>query len=428
MVSEKMNFRTERDEYKTTRIMYILEAAFEYFIVLAMGSTYIARITAYVGISDELTAIISSFLSLGNTIQIFALLIAHIRPVKKWITGIHIASQCLFTFVYIIPILPLSITGKTILLFITIILAFFMHYVINSPKLNWYMSLVDDKKRGDFTAIKEIVSLISSCVFIYLIGLVLDITNKKTAFLIMGVILFVIMVLHTVTLVFSKEKPAENVSKLNVAETLKKLFKNKAFIKVVIVFCVWAFINNGVINFLGSYQAKELGFSASLSSIIIVIASIFRAVISRPMGKIGDKKSFTKLVILAFAIEIASLTCLVFTVPSNGKILYTLHAVLLQMGLAGLSNSEINLTYAVVDKEDRTAAYAIIATAMGITGFVTTLILSPVMSIIQGNGNTIFGLNLYAQQFFAAVSVVLLIITVTWLVLNLHKNHKDEIS
>lgn len=50
---------------KRSRIMYILEAAIEYFISILVASSYLATLTKELGFSDSLTGILSWVISLG---------------------------------------------------------------------------------------------------------------------------------------------------------------------------------------------------------------------------------------------------------------------------------------------------------------------------------------------------------------------------
>ena len=425
---ENSTITSSNNEYKVSKIMYVLFAAFEYFISIAVGGTYIGRIATYAGIPDAYTAILTSLLALGSTFQVFALFIAHIRPVKKWVVPLQILSQLLFVFIYFIPILEGGEVLKTVLLFVTLILAHFILNLVCSPKTNWMISLIDDGKRGEFTAIKEIVSLISGSLFVYLLGWMLDLTNQKQAFVLVGIVLIVITVLETVSLLFIKEKPYESVEKTNVIEIIKKLIKNKAFVKVVVVFMLWAVVHLGARSFLGTYQAKELAFTAEYSSIIIIIGSISRALISQPLGRFGDKNSFTKMLIVTFILALISQVFLAFTTPSNGKVLYMLYYIFDCLGMAGLNSAMTNLTYAVVEPTERTGAFAVMHVMYGGAGFLSTLALTPILNAIQGSGNVVFGISMYAQQFFAIISIVIIAVLIIWLILNLKHSHKKEIS
>ena len=94
--------------------MYIFEAALEYFISIAVGTVYLARITTYIGMSDSLTGILSSFVSLGCGFQLVAIFVSKKKPVKTWVTTFHIVSQSMFAALYIVPVLKLSIKAKTV--------------------------------------------------------------------------------------------------------------------------------------------------------------------------------------------------------------------------------------------------------------------------------------------------------------------------
>ena len=51
----------EKDIYKTSRTMYIIEAGLEYLISILFADAFLATLTSSLGISDSLTGIISSF-------------------------------------------------------------------------------------------------------------------------------------------------------------------------------------------------------------------------------------------------------------------------------------------------------------------------------------------------------------------------------
>ena len=48
-----------KDPYKFSRLMYILEAAFEYFISLLVIGAYIAKVATAIGLPDSITGILT---------------------------------------------------------------------------------------------------------------------------------------------------------------------------------------------------------------------------------------------------------------------------------------------------------------------------------------------------------------------------------
>ena len=418
-----------KDQYKSSRLMYIIEAALEYFIAIAVGSVYLAKITWEIGIPDNITGILTSFVSLGCGFQLIAIFFAHKRPVKRWVTTVHIISQLLFSSMYFVPVLPISQGGKTAILIVALLSAQILHNAINSPKINWYMSLVDESKRGRFTANKEIVSLLGGMIFSYSLGYVMDYftdTGKlRYGFIICGALLLFLTAMHTLTLVFAKEKDSPSSTKQKIGDVFS-LFKDKTIIKVVGVFVFWNIASYITTSYMGAYQLNDLGFTTGFSSVIIIVGSLARATVSRPFGKFADKFSFCKMLYICFGIEACAFLVAAFTHPGNARVMYIAYYVLYCVGCAGINSSIINLIYDYVDYEKRTSALALVNTVSGFAGFFATLAVSPLVDYVQKNGNEIFGIRLYAQQLLAIGSVVFVLVILIYMVTVISKLKKRE--
>ena len=163
-----------KDGFELTRILYIIEAALEYFVSISVGTVYLAKITAYCGISDEVTAILTAFVSLGCSFQLLSIFFSGNSSVKGFVSGGHIVSQLLFTSLYIIPLLSFDDNAKAIILIIALLAAQIIHNLVNAPKINWFMSTVKDQSRGRFTAVKEMVSLIGGTAFSFGLSYIID--------------------------------------------------------------------------------------------------------------------------------------------------------------------------------------------------------------------------------------------------------------
>lgn len=417
---EKMNETVQTDTYKFSRLMYIIEATLEYFIAIAVSSIYLAKIADYIGIQDGLTAILSAFVSLGGSFQLIAIFLGNKRPVKRWVTISHTISQALFASMYLIPIVPMSVAVKTAVFVAVFLIAQILHNAINSPKINWFMSLVEDGKRGRFTANKEIVSLLGGMAFSYGMGSLMDYfeaqNNLRMAFIIGAITLFALMMAHSLTLILSKEKPVEkDFTPKPIKEYFSNLFENKTLFKIILISILWNIANNATTSFSGTYQTKELGFTTTFASVIILIGSFARVIFSKPMGKLADKTSFCNMLTICFTIMAVCFALNVFTIPSNGKIFYSVYYVGHSIGMAGINSSIINLIYDYVGKGERTCALALQQAFGGLAGFLITLALSPVITKIQENGNSIFGMTVYAQQLFSLISLVMTIVLLVYM-------------
>lgn len=413
-----------KDGFELTKILYVIEAALEYFVSIAVGTVYLAKITAYCGISDEVTAILTAFVSLGCSFQLLSIFFGGKASVKGFVSGGHIVSQLLFTALYIIPLLGFNDNIKAIILIIALLVAQIIHNLVNAPKINWFMSTVKDQSRGRFTAVKEMVSLIGGTAFSFGLSFIIDkyesAGNMQAAFTVGAIILGLLTVFHTLTLVFSKE-PQKQTSPVRQKGQVKKLLKNKTLLKLVLVATLFMFANYATVSFSGTYMNGELGFSLTFSSAVVFIGSICRVVFSIPFGKFADKKGFCSMLLMCFGIVALAYAINIFTVPSNGKILYPVYYALYCISMAGINSAMINLIYDYVTPEERTGALALNQSFSGIAGFLATLALSPVMRIIKQNGNTLFGIPVYAQQLFSLISFIIILILIAYLLLVIRK-------
>ncbi len=406
----------KNDPARLGRLMYVIEAALEYFISLMVTSAYLARITASLGFSDSLTGVLSSFVSLGCLFQLGAItLFRNARSVKKPILSCHIINQTLFALVYLTPILPVEGWMKSVLFLVCFCGAYVISNVITSPKTNWLMSHVPDTSRGSFTAVKEIVSLLSGIVFTTATGVAFDALDatgdKSLAFIVGAIVIFVLMILHTCSLIPVPEKEVEAGQN---GGSVRELLRDKKFWRVCIACSLWYVAYYASMPFFGSYQIKELGFSMTFVSIITIAHSVVRAVVSPFVGRYADRHSFSKMVELCFIIAAASFAVNVFTVPENGSVFFTLYFCLHGAAWAGINSAVMNLIYDYVDEKNRRNALAINYAISGTAGFLATCLMSPVVDLIQANGNTLLGMRLYPAQFVSAFALVVTVVVIVY--------------
>jgi MFS family permease len=272
------------------------------------------------------------------------------------------------------------------------------------------------------------VSLVTGIVFSFTMGSVIDgfeaKGNLNGAFIVCGLGVFGLMLLHSATLVFSLEKPAEQARKVPTKTIVKDLLKDKTLFKVILISVIWGVANHVATPFYGAYQIDELGFTMTFVSVLSAAYAVVRTLFSRPMGRFADKHSFAKMLNICFIIVLVAFSINIFTVPSNGKILYTAYYVLYAIAMAGINSSMINLIYDYVDKEKRVGALALNGTLSGVAGFFATLAVTPLVSYVQNNGNRLFGINIYAQQALSALAVVLVAVLIIYLNLVVRKIDK----
>ena len=367
--------------------MYIIEAGVEYLISILVADMYLARLTKALGIGDNITGILSSIISLGCLFQLVATLLRKGRS-KPLVIGLSILNQLLFMFLYIIPLTDWDRGVRQGIFIATIVLAYFFYNVAHPKKINWFMSLVDDGKRGRFTAKKEVISLILGVAFNFAMGALIEKFeangNVRGAFIVCGVAIFGFMILHTLTMLLTvekeqpkKEETLEKPLKSGMFESLK----DKNVLRVTLVFCLWQISNACASPFYGAYKENVLGFDAVFGVAILgAIYAVARSVFSFVLGKYADKYSFASMLQICYTIAGIAFLVNSFCRPENGRVVYPIYYTLNAIAMGGINSALINLCYDYVTPEKRTDALAVSLAISGVCGFLTTLASMPIAS------------------------------------------------
>jgi len=415
---------------KRSKNMYIFQAALEYFISILVTGSYLATLTKELGFSDSLTGILSSFISLGCLFQLLSLSLRR-KKVKNVVTVFSILNQLLFMLLYVIPLTNFEKQTKIILFIILIFSAYLIYNFVHPKKINWLMSLVEDNHRGSFTANKEIVSLVSGMIFTFGMGAVVDYFSETgkihLAFVFSVIVIFVLMVLHSLTMIFAIEKKMPQRSKNSFLSTLNELIKNKNLIKVSIIFILYYIATYVSTPFYGTYQIGELGLDLKFVSLAVMSGSVSRILFSKFWGRYADKNTFVGMIEKCFVFLGLSQLCIIFAVPSTGKIMLITYNILHGIALGGINSALINLIFDYVPIEKRADSLAITQAISGLTGFLTTLCISPLVSYIQNNNNSILGLSIYAQQFVSIIALAFTIFSIFYTRCVFIKNAKLKI-
>lgn len=393
------------------RTLYILEAAFEYHIALMFSGSFLATLTGALGMPDSLTGIVSSFISMGCLFQLISIFI-QIKKQKSFVLILSVLNQLLFSILYVIPLLGFPKNTKIVVFIIAIFSAYIIYNVAHPKKTNWLMAQVDSNSRGNFTATKQIFSLITGMIFSFSMGAVIDhfaeSDNKQTAFLLSAIVIFVLMIIHSLTMLFTRDIEVKTNS-LN-AKTIFGILKDKNAIAVMIFFVIYHVGHGITAPFYGTYQINELGMSLTLVSLLTILGSGARILVERPFGKYADKKSFAKMTEKSLVLLGLAYLTMAFATPANGKILVAVYLILHSMAMAGISSAVINLVFEFVGPSKRADALAMTQAASGTAGFLATLAASPLVSFIQSNQNKLFGITVYSQQVLSFLGVVIVIL------------------
>lgn len=421
MANTKPNSKFESKAYRRSRNMYMAQCTFDYFITILVADAFLANLLSYIGLSDAMIGVISSFITLAFLFQLLSIFVARkIGNIKRTVVVVDTASQLLFFFLYLVPFLPFSTPVKTVIVVGAILFAYICKYLVASILFRWANSYVEPAKRGRYSAVKEMISLLTGIVFTLIVGAIIDkfeaIGSQEGGFLFISIAMLILVICNFVSLMLIKNEKTEHKKEQAVpfVEILKNTLGNRSFVNVIIMTVLWDMARYMSIGFLGTFKTKDLLLSVGAVQVINMIANLARLIISLPFGRYSDKHSYASGMKLAFVIAAVGFGINAFTTSSTWwfVIIYT---VLYNVSLAGSNQNSFNISYSYVKEEYFVPAMAIKNSIGGIFGFAASLVGSRILAWVQANGNTFLGIPMYGQQLLSGISCVIVAIAVLFI-------------
>lgn len=410
----------EGSEYKRSRTAYMMQCAFEYFVAIVVGGSFLTKLLGYVGFSDGAIGIISSLISLTCVFQLLSMLVVQkISNTKKYSMTLQAVGRLLFMSLYLIPFLPFAKEYRGALIVAGIVLAYLCYYLATSVTFKWGNSFVDPRKRAEFSAVKEMISLILGMVVTLVVGYVMDVFeasgNLESGFIFcaVAILIFAICDLTCLLLIKNDIKPKAKQEKEPMKVVLQNTIGKRGFRNIIILSTLYNIAVYFSVGFLSTYRlnAHELAFSVATVELFNVIGSGVRFLISKPFGRYSDRKSFAKGIELGMILAAASFVLSVFTMPET-RYLAVVQILLYHMASAGVGQNMLNITYNFVDMKYFVQASAIKNALGGLCGFGASLLGSALLTAMQTGGNQLLGIRIYGQQLLSLVTAVLIAVCI----------------
>ena len=402
-------------EYRRSRAAYAAQCTCEYLLSILVTDAFLAKLLGSMGIEDSIVGIISSFVTLAFVIQIFSLFLYKWKMTsKKIVLMFYPLSRFLFSFLYVIPFLPIGGATVKIIVMIFILVAYFSKYLVYNVIYKWSNSFVEPDRRASFSATKELISLACGIVFTALVGFFFDrfeaMGRINDGFLMLAIFAFIISACDVICLLLIKNEDAREVrqSKKKFSDIIQNTLKNKNFRSVILFTVIWDMARYFTVGFLGTFKVNDLLISVFIVQLMNILGNVSRMIVTKPFGRFSDKHSFAIGMEVALAIVAVGYLLLMFTTPKTWYFI-AIFTVLNAVSLAGLNQNSFNIAYSYVDVDYITEALAIKNCIGGVFGFGASLLGGKILKYIQDNGNTLFGFHVYGQQVLAGISLVLVI-------------------
>lgn len=407
-------------EYKRSRGAYTAQCAFEYLITIMVTDAFLAKLLTHMGFSDAVIGVIASLTAFSFLFQLLSIyLMAHLRNTKRTVIIFSTASQLLMMSLYLVPFVPVSVQVKTVIVVGFVVFAYVCQYIIMSVHFKWANSYVDPTHRGEYSAVKEMISLVAGIVFTLFAGQLIDyyegIDNLRGGFLLVAAMMLILSICNFVCLLMIKNevRKQEGARKYSLRDVLSNTLGNRNFVNVIVMTALWEIGRYMTFGFLGTFKTSDLLLSVGTVQIINVVANLFRLFVSKPFGRYADRTSYAKAYRLALILAAVSFLFIIFCTPKTWWCII-IFTVLFNVSLAGSNQNGTNITYNYVQDEYIVQAIAIKQSIVGVLGFGASLVGSWILQHVQQNGNTFMGISVYGQQLLAGISMIFVILAVVF--------------
>lgn len=410
-----MEINLNTPEYKRCRGAYVTQCTLEHILGLMVADAFLAKLLSYIGLSDALVGIITSFASVAFVFQLMSIFLVKSKfSTKKMVIFADTVSQTFFMSIYFMPFIPLPDMWKKIIIMAAVMIGQASKCIISSLYFKWANTYVPEKKRAVFSAKKECISLLTGIVFSAVMGWIIDryesIGSVRGGFLFIATAMLIINVANFISLMMIKDESheARMDMRVPVKEVIRHIYENKIFLSFALISFLSSISAGFITGFIGIYKTKDLAFSVLTIQIINILADFVRMGVSIPIARYSEKYGYANGIQLSKILSGIGYLVIMFTTPST-RWLIVIFAFLSTATSAASYQNSFNIGYSLLPQKYMTQAMAIKSTTEGILSFVTAVFAGKILSIIQANGNMIFGVYIYAQQLLAFIAFLICI-------------------
>ena len=400
-------------EYKRSRIGYISQCAFAYFITLMSANAFLVKLLIHLELSDATIGIISSLGSFAVLFQLLTIaMMSRLRNTKRTVMIFNVTGHILAAVMYLIPFLPLPLLTRQILVVLCFGLSALSNNLASTLLFKWGTGFADPHKRGDFNAIKEIVSLIGGMVLSLLMGWLMDryeaAGNLEGVFLLFAVVMLVFNVCNFCSMMVMAEDPTNKTvrKRHNFRDVIKNTLGNRSYVNLLFASILWQVAACMTVGFLGTYKTRELGLSVGAIQLIGIGGNLVQMFLSRPMGRYSDRTSYVRGYSVAMIPAVIAYVVNAFTTPDRWWLIIV-YTLLCGVANAGIGQNSTMMVYSFVKDEYIVQALAMKSCIVGVIGFGASLVAGKILSSIQEAGNVFLGIPMYGQQLLSVITAVL---------------------
>lgn len=401
---------------------HITASTVELVVITTMSGVFFTLLVKQMGVSDALAGTLSTIVFCGSMMQSVAIaFIRKIRSIRSTVMLIQTFQYVVYALLYLLPFIPLPKPLRISLFVVLFVIAALSSHLIAPVRFHWMMSFVPNHRRGVFYAYKDMFAIIITCIYNLGMGRIVDyftaIGYTQNALLLCAITILLLLATFLIAIHFTKDAPEvlDSVQKTpSIRTAIRDNLHNRILLKIIVVGAAWNFFCFFTTSFHNVYLLQELESSATFIVVAGLFSNVIRIFLSIPFGKFADRYGFARTLTVGFAFATVAFGILIFWRPANGQILYLIYQIPHSCALATLSGSLVNVLLQYVKPQERVSSQGIYAASNGLFTFLGSVLGGQLLTMIQTNGNHLFGISVYGQQVLSLISCIALFFLVIY--------------
>lgn len=367
------------DDYKSGQNFIILECICGTSMMRLSQGAFIAGFAKMLGMSQGLIGIISAIPMLANVIQLIGgMYFKNMTQYKLPITFMSFIIRSMIGTIYFIPLLFVKSTHQAIALILIYAIANFGIAFLNPGIVNWIMDLVPQSIRGEFFARREMFTMIIAAIGELVLAQMLDIFKfrgvERLGFSILSTIVMIwaFMSIYNLSKIKEPIRP-KKTKKLKAKQELGRLFMDKNFKKLGILYAIWNFALYTGMLYIAIYMISNLQMSYLYAMIMSMLTLGFRVLSVRLWGKFVEAHMWSRAIEIGAILLGLSTGMLFFANSTTALFILPISHILSGIAWGSIGITFFNLQVMFAPDEERTLYIGTLASISGVFGFIATL-------------------------------------------------------
>lgn len=376
-------------DYENGRRRFLYEGCASMGIFSITSGAFLAGLANHMGASDEFNGIIGAIPALAGVVQIFSSMVFEKLERRKFLISILcFIYRLMLGIIFLIPFMVKNTNLRLITLALMYGISYILASFITPPASNWIVDLTPESIRGKYFAIKDSYSLAFVTILTLIMGKVLDYCGGKNSadfgYAIVALVVIILTIMNFIFLSSIKEPIIKKMqTEISLRDVIFNPIRNKGFRNIIILFILWniAFQIGG--PFFSVYMVTKLKLSYTYIMLMGVLTSLVRVFIVVYWGKLAD--SFSWVACAKYSIGALAICHGLWTLVDQNSMGYLVPILNILGGIAwgGINISLFNIQFVYSPKEGRTMYLGLNAAIGGVLGFLSTMVGSVLLKLLQ---------------------------------------------